>query len=558
MEAVSGLRHDTLIKVPIESDGLTTTVVYNLSANVNLACFDSTMLQLSMLILILLSLGCLRSDANQLVMMPLRRMLKIVLRYARNPLAAATKSNNGKNGCSNEADYGTLESDLDLSGKDKLGSYETEQLITAVTKITDLLRKCWGVAGAGIISTNLARNMNGDTVVFNPTVPGKQVYALFGFAAINDFSYLLRSLDTDVMNLINDVAKVIHNEVYRWGLGDSGQCNKNLGAAFLMVYRIGDFKEVQEKNKKAKNVIFGSIRSNSSMIQDGNELNNINLASLPGISAFADRAVLGMLKTFAGINREKSVKDWEKNIKLGAFVGAFSVEMSFGMDAGWAVEGAVGSSYKIDATYLSPHVNMASRMMSACKQYGLTILLSQAVEELLSQPCRKQLRHIDTVFVKGAATKQRIYTFDARHKGIDFFLNKRTDKQADKDADNYSPSLWLKDLDLQEMRSHVTPEFVATYEKGLNQYLIGNWSEAVIKLKEANEIMIRTVVDSGRLENINLMRRKIIDRNSADRDVIHMREEFGDGPSRTIVAYIEKEGGAAPEDWKGVRQLTSK
>ena len=25
---------------------------------------------------------------------------------------------------------------------------------------------------------------------------------------------------------------------------------------------------------------------------------------------------------------------------------------------GWAIEGAVGSEYKVDATYLSPHVNL--------------------------------------------------------------------------------------------------------------------------------------------------------------------------------------------------------
>jgi class 3 adenylate cyclase len=35
--------------------------------------------------------------------------------------------------------------------------------------------------------------------------------------------------------------------------------------------------------------------------------------------------------------------------------------MAFGLHAGWAIEGAVGSSHKIDATYLSPHVNLAAR-----------------------------------------------------------------------------------------------------------------------------------------------------------------------------------------------------
>ena len=125
-----------------------------------------------------------------------------------------------------------------------------------MTKITDLLRKCWGVAGAGIISSNLARTQSGKTVVFNPLVPGKLVYALFGFCGIMDFAYLLHALDHSVIELINDVAKVVHDEVFRWGLGSRGQCNKNLGGAFLMVHRIGDFKEVHEKKDKATNVIF--------------------------------------------------------------------------------------------------------------------------------------------------------------------------------------------------------------------------------------------------------------------------------------------------------------
>jgi len=75
-------------------------------------------------------------------------------------------------------------------------------------------------------------------------------------------------------------------------------------------------------------------------------------------------------------------------------------DMIFGMDAGWAVEGAVGSKYKIDATYLSPHVNMASRMMSLCNQYGVSIFLSEAVQVLLSNVAKSNLRHVDTVTVK--------------------------------------------------------------------------------------------------------------------------------------------------------------
>lgn len=41
--------------------------------------------------------------------------------------------------------------------------------------------------------------------------------------------------------------------------------------------------------------------------------------------------------------------------------------MGFGLNLGWAIEGAIGSAYKIDASYLSPNVNMASRLAAATK-----------------------------------------------------------------------------------------------------------------------------------------------------------------------------------------------
>ena len=570
IEELLGIRSGSLIAVEEnDENGISTKAIFNLSDSVVRTAFNSFMLQLTMLILVIASLGYLRYDASRYVIAPLRKMLKIVLRYAENPLAGAPTNDDSTP--VSELRIDDLNSDgldiVDGKGKNsKLGSYETEQLITAVTKITNLLRKCWGVAGAGIISSNLARNKDGkNTVVFNPTVPGKIVYAIFGFAGINDFSHLLRSLDKDVMTLINDVARVVHNEVYRWGLGESGQCNKNLGAAFLLVYRIGDSKEVREKKERATNVFFenkdkchNSTKGKISNPKINEELDNIQLASIPGISAFADRALLGLLKSFAGINREESIKAWENDYRLGAFVKAFSVEMSFGMDAGWAVEGAVGSSYKIDATYLSPNVNMASRMMCASKQYKLGILVSHAVYEMLTPQAKKVMRHIDTVFVKGSKKKQQIYTFDARHKGVDFFLNKRSNINADKEADNYTPNVWERDQDLREMRSHVNKDFEKKYAAGLEQYLKGNFRESVQYLKEADEIMIENVVYDGRMDDVNAMGQKLLDANSNDEEVCHLRREIGDGPCQTLIAYMEKENCQAPPGWKGVRQLTSK
>jgi hypothetical protein len=87
-----------------------------------------------------------------------------------------------------------------------------------------------------------------------------------------------------------------------------------------------------------------------------------------------------------------------------AFVD-FKVRMGFGLHAGWAIEGAVGSLQKVstsphsaipgdavyvfniglpfaqvDATYLSPHVNMAARLETSSRQYGVSarVQLSRA------------------------------------------------------------------------------------------------------------------------------------------------------------------------------------
>lgn len=58
--------------------------------------------------------------------------------------------------------------------------------------------------------------------------------------------------------------------------------------------------------------------------------------------------------------------------------------MGFGLNVGWAIEGAIGSEYKIDASYLSPHVNIAARLEAATAQYNVHLLLSGQLYYFLS------------------------------------------------------------------------------------------------------------------------------------------------------------------------------
>jgi len=598
-----------------ESTGTTANSTFAVSATFNytqeirFAARQSFILQLVLLATIIGMLIRLRADTVNMVFGSFRSMLRIVSRYAKNPLApsGSDKSHHYQMTDRNSS-IGSRTSVFtnDTEDEDYIRTYETEQLHTAFTKITDLLRKCWGVAGADIISSNLA-SIDGDYKVFNPTVPGRNVFALFAFAAITDFDYALKNLGGDVMILINDVASVLHGEVYRWGLGDSGQCNRNLGSAFLMVFKIGSVMEVMEKLEEATRVVWRAtgktekqrnkdrrklIKSGStaqvstSTLKAGStaqvstttpdyvkglnkvlradkdvameamaEARQVSLEQIPGISSFADRAVIGMLKAFANIHRDTQLRAWSRDFRLNdplvPNLNAWSVNMIFGMDAGWAVEGAVGSEYKIDATYLSPHVNMSSRMMSACKQYGVSILLSQAVHELLSEPAKAKMRNLDRVTVKGSSKIQNIYTYDARARGTYLFLYGVGDDQADQQAKNYDPGIWNVDLDLKAMRHHVTEDFEEEFQAGMKAYYDGDWPTAIVKLERANDIMVEAAMDEGNLEQV------ITINNPAEREELY-RKELSDQPSKYLINFMKSKGGKAPDDWDGWHPLFSK
>ncbi len=68
------------------------------------------------------------------------------------------------------------------------------------------------------------------------------------------------------------------------------------------------------------------------------------------------------------------------------------MRLGFGLHVGWAIEGAIGSEYKIEASYLSPNVNLAARLEAATKQYGVTLLLSEDFVRMLSAGVRRRVR----------------------------------------------------------------------------------------------------------------------------------------------------------------------
>ena len=68
--------------------------------------------------------------------------------------------------------------------------------------------------------------------------------------------------------------------------------------------------------------------------------------------------------------------------------------------------------------YLSPHVNMAARLETSSRQYGVPLLASHFVHELLSPEVQKLCRMVDVVTVKGSGTRGSIHVRLSRGSDI--------------------------------------------------------------------------------------------------------------------------------------------
>ena len=88
-------------------------------------------------------------------------------------------------------------------------------------------------------------------------------------------------------------------------------------------------------------------------------------------------SMIAFLKIQAALQKSYSLGRFLKKPEMvEAFGDEYKVELTYGLHLGWAIEGAIGSHFKFDASYLSPNVNLAARVQSATKFFGLPMLMS--------------------------------------------------------------------------------------------------------------------------------------------------------------------------------------
>ena len=116
----------------------------------------------------------------------------------------------------------------------------------------------------------------------------------------------------------------------------------------------------------------------------------------------AVKAGIAMLQTLAEYNRDR------------ASVGYVPVQIGVGINTGSLILGIVGGKSRMDGTVISDAVNLASRIESLTKNYGVSLLITQQTFDRLTNPGDYAIRVIDKVQVKGKSEWVTVYeVFDA-------------------------------------------------------------------------------------------------------------------------------------------------
>jgi len=343
------------------------------------------------------------------------------------------------------------------------GEYETDFVERALKKFGKLLQIAFGEAGSEIIGKNLGAD--GD---LNPMIAGRKMSAIFGFAIVRNFTDCTECLQEDVMVFVNTIADIVHRAVKE----NEGAPNKNIGEAFLMAWRLPDGADIGGP-----------------------------------IGTIADSALKSFVRACLEVQASEDLRKMTEHPKIQERLPGYRVTMGFGLHVGWAIEGAIGSMLKIDASYLSPNVNMAARLESGTHQFHVDILMSETFYNMLSRDVKSLCRRIDRVTVKGSVQPMSLYTYDVPPCHANNLMELEFDDSVD---------FW------EQFKPRTREGYRVEYAKAVQLYLDGKWGES----------------------------REIVNKCLA--------EWPEDGPASVLLDVMQGHDFEAPSNWKGFRELTNK
>lgn len=322
---------------------------------------------------------------NEAVVVPIERMVKFVGQLATNPL-------------------GKIKPSKGAAGANQ--GFETTMLENTLMKLGGLLQVSFGVAGSEIIGKNLSADG------LDVMIPGQKIFAVFGFCDIQHFNDIAGVLQTETMLFVNQIAEIVHERTHKFG----GAANKNTGNAFLLVWKFpkrdsiildATKKPIIEQKTNAPELHLGDDAESKEL-----QGHVANPAMRLAVQNLTEQALTAFVHTIIQIATHQELQHWRTHPELVKYDPNYDIDMGFGLHIGWSIEGAIGSNHKVDASYLSPNVNMSARLEGATKQFGVKLLFSGVFYGLMQPEVQKLCRMLDRITVKGSLVPIDIYTFD--------------------------------------------------------------------------------------------------------------------------------------------------
>lgn len=454
-------------------------------------------------------------DANELLLNPIERMIEKMETIKENPLEAMRLGDlEFRREEVEEARFRDKLSQMSRPwqilykyrhAKKYKEPMETVMLEKTIIKLGGLLALGFGEAGAEVIGQNMKVSA---TAGVNAMVPGSKVDAIIGFCNIRHFMEATEVLKEKVMLFVNQVGEIVHGCVDDF----HGAPNRNIGDAFLVIWRLSGSSE--EKQTK-----------------------------------LADMALMSYVKIIAEINKSRILAGYRWHPGFQYRIQDFRVSMGFGLHHGWAIEGAIGSEYKIDASYLSPNVSVTAKLEAATSQFKVWMLLSHSMVHKCSHEVALSCRLIDHVTVSGSRIPMRVYTMDldtrriaVEEKGPDRIIRNRFKirqlrevRKGEKMAEDYR--VWdgmTNNPDVMKMRALFSEEFFQRFHMAYRNYEAGEWLAARDMLFTCH---YQPRADIGR------------------RLVQSEADWPEDGPTVTLLKFMQQRNFQAPSDWPGYREL---
>ena len=454
------------------------------------------------------------TDLTHILLTPLEVMIEVAYKIAKDPINAKNieELQHGLFDINNNKENKIFNKDIN-DNNERFNSYEIKAIMNAIIKISALLAMSVGDAGGEVIHKNLSSKHE-----LHLHSRGKKKLAIFGFCNIRNFEEINLALEEETVPLINKIAEIVHSSVDKF----RGYTNKNIGDSFLNVWK---FYNKMGGNNNDKRIIKDNLL----------EIDPTN----PQVNITADCAVLAYLRVILKINKNLNILEYNNNKKLKRIMPNFKINMGFGLHLGYGIEGPVGSEFKIEASYLSPNVNIAARLETASKQFGVNLLISGKLYNLFTEDMKGVCRYVDCVTVKGSAEPIDLYTIDINDKitpqrierikiiktaeeKAKIFKEKKTMLEGLIEEYGSITPIILEKKSYWELIDEKTERFYDSWENAMSSYKEGKWDKAKLYFEECLE------------------------------------EDSKDGPSNTLYNYIKKYNFKSPENWKGERELTSK